>query len=166
MLLVINEPEKFKLKFFEKIKNNNMKNLTYLFLAAMLLLLAACDTKKAQEDDGNYNNVQFDAPFKMTQKKGVKFENDDLKIIFNNVSEDSRCPEGTTCTWEGQVKVNLTIKTKNSSKQVEILRKGKQKENAIQQIGEHTIYLMAVNPYPKDGEKIAQEDYKITMVVK
>jgi len=144
-----------------------MKNLTYLILAVTLLLMTSCDTKKAQEEDtGSYNNVQFDAPFKMTQKKGVQFENDDLKIIFDNVSEDSRCPEGTTCVWEGQVKVNLTIKTKNGSEQIEILRKGKQKENAIQQIGEHTIYLMAVNPYPKDGEKIAQEDYKITMVVK
>lgn len=144
-----------------------MKKLTFCYLLTILFLTTACDTKKAQEEDGNdYNTVQLDTPFKMTQKKGVQFENDDLKIIFDTVSEDSRCPEGTTCVWEGQVKVNLTVKTKNGSEKVEILRKGKQKENAIQKVGEHTIYLMAVNPYPKDGEKIAQEDYKITMIVK
>lgn len=144
-----------------------MKNLTYLFLAATLLLITSCDTKKVQEEDtANYNSVQFNAPFKMTQKKGMEFENDDMKIIFDNVSEDSRCPEGTTCVWEGEVKVNLTIKTKNGSEKVEIVRKGKQKENSIQKVGAHTIYLMAVNPYPKEGAKIAQEDYKITMVVK
>lgn len=146
-----------------------MKNLTLLFLMTILVLATSCDTKKAQMEDTDtmdYNTVQFDAPFKMTQKKGVAFENDDLKIIFNTISEDSRCPEGTTCVWEGQVKVNLTVKTKNASEQVEMLRKGGQKENAIQQVGNHTIYLMAVNPYPKDGQTIAQEDYKITIVVK
>lgn len=146
-----------------------MKKLTFLCLLSALFLTIACDTKKAQEDDkdtGDYNTVQLDAPFKMTQKKGVQFENNDLKILFDEVSEDSRCPEGTTCVWEGEVKVKLTVKTKNGSEKVEIVRKGKQKENAIQKIGAHTIYLMAVNPYPKDGEKIAQEDYRITMVVK
>ncbi|MFT4759029.1 MAG: hypothetical protein ACI9XO_000170 [Paraglaciecola sp.] len=146
-----------------------MKNLTSLFFAVMLFSMTSCDTKKAQEDTDtvDYNTVQLDAPFKMTQKKGVKFENDDLKITFDNISEDSRCPEGTTCVWEGQVKVNLTVKTKNGSEKVEILRKGKQKENAIQQIGTHTIYLMAVNPYPRESKpKMVQEDYKITMIVK
>lgn len=144
-----------------------MKNSIFFYLITCLLLATACDTKKAQDDDTNdYNTVQFDAPFKMTQKKGVKFENDDLKILFNTVSEDSRCPEGTTCVWEGEVKVKLTIKSKSGSEQVEIVRKGKQQENAIHKIGAHTIYLMAVNPYPKSEQKIAQEDYKITMVVK
>jgi len=141
-----------------------MKNI--FFLCLFTISFFACDTKKAQQDDGNYSTVKFDSPFKMTQKKGVEFENDDLKILFDKITEESRCPEGTTCVWEGQVKVQLTVKTKGGSQQVEIIRKGKQKENVMEKVGNHTIYLMAVNPYPKSGEKISQEDYRISLVVK
>ena len=136
--------------------------LIFLINAAM-----ACDTKKVQEeDDHQFNTVQFDSPFKMSQKKGVQFENDDLEIIFVGVSEDSRCPEGATCFWEGQVTVDLQVKTKNNSESIQITRKGNQQENSIHQIGEHTIFLTAVHPYPKQGEAIKQEDYKISMIVR
>lgn len=141
-----------------------MKNL--LIFSLFIFSLSACDTKKAQQNDSNYNTVQYDAPFKMTQKKGVQFEGDDLKIMFDKITEESRCPEGTTCVWEGQTKVQLTVKSKGSAQQVEITRKGKQKENVIEKVGDYTIYLMAVNPYPKSSEKIKQEDYKISLIVK
>ena len=149
-----------------KTKNLNKVRNILIILPLLISLTISCDTKKAQQANGNYHTVQFDAPFKMNQKKGVQFENNDLKILFDKVTEESRCPEGTTCVWEGQVKVQLTVKTKGDSQQVEIIRKGKQKENTIEKVGDYTIYLMAVNPYPKSGEKISQEDYRISLIIK
>lgn len=32
-----------------------------------------------------------------------------LKIHFLDVTDDSRCPEGTTCVWAGNAKVKLTL---------------------------------------------------------
>src|SRR4051812_1778266 len=32
-----------------------------------------------------------------------------LTVHFLEVTDDSRCPEGTTCIWAGNAKVNLTL---------------------------------------------------------
>jgi hypothetical protein len=31
-------------------------------------------------------------------------------LIFDDVSEDSRCPDGVSCIWEGNARVSLTLR--------------------------------------------------------
>ena len=37
----------------------------------------------------------------------------DMKVRFDSVKEDSRCPEGVDCIWEGNAKIALTLKQKS-----------------------------------------------------
>ena len=136
-----------------------------ILLVSLIFVLLACATKKAQ-DGSSQNTVDFDAPFKITQKKGVQFENDDLKLSFDAITEDSRCPEGATCVWEGQAKAALTVTTKSGSEKIVMVRKGGQKENSVAEVGHYRIYLAAVNPYPKEGATIEPADYKLSLIVK
>ena len=139
------------------------KILTLSFIA--FLIFSACDTKKAQGDNENYNTQNFDEPFKLNSSKGVKMKDDDLKISFVAVKEDSRCPEGTTCVWEGQVKVLLKIESGEKSTDIEIEKKGKSTEASLGNTENYQILLLEVNPYPKEEQKLKLEDYNLTLAV-
>jgi len=49
-----------------------------------------------------------------------------FNLIFDGVSEDSRCPVGTTCIWEGNARISLTIRAAYAmgKKQIEVLDSG------------------------------------------
>jgi len=91
-------------------------------------------------------------------KYGETITKDEVLIKLIDVLEDSRCPTGVDCFWEGQVRLTVQI-TKNSiiSKK-KILYKGNNKP-IIYKDGETTFYMNGLQPYPKDQVKIKKKDY-------
>ena len=143
-----------------------MKNLKFLlFLIIPMLFFHACDRKNAQSG-GHDILFEIDETFKLGMDKTAKLKHDDLVLHFKEVVSDSRCPEGVNCVWEGEVKIILAATTGNTNYELEMKRKGGQLENEISRTGTYDIYLLSVDPYPKEGETIKAEDYKLTLVVK
>ncbi len=86
-----------------------------------------------------------------------------LIIQIDSVLEDSRCPEGATCIWEGNGKVQITIQAKNSEpKTIELNTTLKPQ---VEFYENYAITLVALAPYPKLNHPIKQEDYQITLAV-
>jgi len=140
---------------------NPLKFLFPFFFA--ILLLSACDNKKAQTD---YLMFKLNEVFQLPIQNFAKLEGGDLKIQFTAVAEDSRCPEGVACVWAGQVKIQLSISESATAKTVELTRLGKQKGEAMATVGNYKIYLFAVNPYPKASGKIKASDYFLELIVR
>jgi hypothetical protein len=99
-------------------------------------------------------------------KVNQTIESDNIKIKFLNVTEDSRCPTGVTCIWEGQVKiaVNIIKNDKNLGNFVLTSRSG-QPDMAIQTFDGRSIQVVKVNPYPTSGRKISLSDYVATFIM-
>ena len=87
-------------------------------------------------------------PKKFIPKKGFHLK---LKSVFN----DSRCPEGTTCIWAGEVSV--LVEVYNDKKFVEektltFNSKNREENNLwFSNYYSKKIKLIGVNPYPKEG---------------
>jgi len=90
------------------------------------------------------------------QSKAV--DNYSLTIKFKNVIEDSRCPEGAVCVWEGNAKIAIEVSRKDF-----VLNTTLEPEE-IEHLG-FKIRLIEVYPYPKIDEQIEFEDYKIKLIV-
>lgn len=54
-------------------------------------------------------NAELNKEFSIKHDDKVVIDNEDLEVEFTNVTEDSRCPEGTNCIWEGRVVVQLMV---------------------------------------------------------
>ena len=87
-----------------------------------------------------------------------------LSLNFVGIKEDSRCPEFTNCIWEGQAVVELSINT-GSKMPLELIMQKSKPELGQKVVGDYSYKLEKVDPYPKSGTSIQDEDYIITLVV-
>ena len=79
---------------------------------------------------------------------------------------DSRCPEGVTCVWEGEVTITIgVVENGQDSGEFEITLHAGDEEKAFAFVGEHVIRLIGVTPYPKDGIETKRSDYVATLEV-
>ncbi len=138
------------------------RNLLFL-LVFPCLGLSSCDNKKAQAD---YVMFRLNEVFQLPLPSLAKLESEDLEVQFAQVVEDSRCPEGVTCVWAGQVKIRLSVSTGRTRQSVEVMRQGKHKGEAMVSVGNYQIYLLSVNPYPKAGTKIKEAGYSLELMVR
>lgn len=79
--------------------------------------------------------------------------------------QDSRCPDGVACFWEGEAKVVLLAWDEGEREPHRLtLTQGKGAE-ARGRTGNHTIHLMAVNPYPRAEQTTPRGDYVVLLGV-
>lgn len=126
-----------------------------LFALACAFALSAVAYEKARAGGG--------VVIKVGQEKRVKVDGDDLRIAFDRVAEDSRCPEGVQCVWQGNARVRLVARN----------RKGECVEFDLNtsagpseyEFGEYTIRLARLSPHPTADSKPKPGDYRATVVV-
>ncbi|WP_299454486.1 hypothetical protein [uncultured Microscilla sp.] len=104
--------------------------------------------------------VVLSTPFELELGGKAKLGNA-LNLEFKEVMEDSRCPEGTQCVWQGRVK--LLFVANNDQKMDLTLEAGKPQLARFDYQG-FTIELLNVVPYPVAGNA-NQGVYKATVVV-
>lgn len=96
---------------------------------------------------------------KVTPKKCIPKKGYHLKL--KNVFNDSRCPEGTTCIWAGEVSV--VVEVYNDKKFVEektLTFNSKNREENNSWFGKYfpkKIASVGVDPYPKEGVVVKEK---------
>jgi hypothetical protein len=124
------------------------KTILLVFIAA-----ASCGTPKEASENTSGNET----PTPQIQNRvislalGEKAMVGDLTIHFKEVLEDSRCPMGTTCVWQGRAKILVETK-KNSVERDEIifgvLKDGETKNHNFYTSEQVTLTATGVEPYP------------------
>lgn len=114
------------------------------------------------------NNVisKLNEPFnlKVNQTASIASENIEIKLI--NVSEDSRCPVGVQCIWQGQVTVNLNlIKNNNTVENFNLTNRSGDENLASKLVDGYQIKVVKVEPYPTNLKKLSPSDYNVTLEI-
>ena len=79
---------------------------------------------------------------------------------------DSRCAEGVTCVWEGEVTITIGVaKNGRDLGEFEITLHAGDEEKAFASVEEYAIRLISVAPYPKDGIETKRSDYVATLEI-
>jgi hypothetical protein len=87
-----------------------------------------------------------------------------LRITFEGVTEDSRCPTGVQCMWAGDAAATFTLeKSPAAALQRTLHTNGRYERQA--EISGLVVRLEDIKPYPKEGATIAHDDYRATVVV-
>jgi len=103
---------------------------------------------------------------KITPKKCIPKKGYHLKL--KSVFDDSRCPEGVTCVWAGEVSVIIEVyKDKQLIEERTIIFNSKNREENIKWFENYyskKIKLVRVVPYPKDGIVVKEKNKFIEVV--
>jgi hypothetical protein len=123
----------------------------------VLLLIAGC-AGPTQPD-----RVPTDKPFDLRIGESV-VTTDDIRIAFDAVRSDSRCPADVNCIRAGEAVIALTLS------RVGELPVGRELETTPERSSttflNFTITLSSLQPYPRSDRQTRSEDYVATFVVR
>ncbi len=125
-----------------------------LFLFMMISSFALAQSPKVQK-------VKY-----VTIKQKVCTNQKGFQLVLKTITADSRCPEGVTCIWAGEV--SAVVSVYKDSKLVEettlVFSMKNEKDNkkwfaTYLSEKQRNIKSIGVLPYPKEGRKINPEAY-------
>jgi len=135
------------------IKDVRMKFLIItLLLSSTLFVVSAC----------NSNAVSLGQEFSLRIGESASIRGEELQIRFLEVTEDSRCPTGVVCVWEGRVRCLVEITYRESLHQVELTEPGLTSWPPENTFNKYKI-AYHIEPYPQAGTEIDIEEYRLDL---
>jgi hypothetical protein len=121
---------------------------------AIVLLIAVAHAAAVEPELGR--------PFDMKPTEVVAIQG--LRITFEGVAEDSRCPTGTQCAWAGDAAATFALEKPPAAALHRTLHTNGRFERQTD-CDAFVVRLEDIKPYPKEGATIAPGDYRATLVV-
>jgi hypothetical protein len=102
-------------------------------------------------------------PFEVKAGDTRRLADDTLSVRFDRVTEDSRCPVGVQCVWEGDAVVQLTLERPPATAEARVLHTSQRFERETEYAG-LIVRLVDLQPEPREGATIAPEDYRVKLI--
>lgn len=121
-------------------------------------LLGAAGCGNASEPSPVPVGQAFELSVAKTQDIG-----DGLRVTFNSVSEDSRCPTDVTCVWAGNAALQVTVALSGNGSTNGVLNTSRADEPV--RAGGFEVRVRDLRPAPLSTRTIDPRDYVATLVV-
>jgi hypothetical protein len=135
-----------------------MRRLLTVVAVAALWSCAASSDRPAAFTGGDEARITL-APGETTRAAGGR-----LRVAFEDVLSDSRCPTGEQCIVAGFAEIAVRIGTDTPGDSYRLYTEGKE-PRAVVHAGQ-VVTLIALVPYPKGSRAIAKGDYRATFEVR
>ena len=148
-----------------------MKLSNVLILNGFLALIGGCSEAALPPDTETKVSLESAAAAELNKETlhvGLRLDRtitaDGLQIRWLHVN-DSRCPIGVECFWEGQVTVTLEVRSGSlAAEKVELLLRAGMNNNEAT-INGNVVSLLGVEPYPRSGHGTARSEYSATIEI-
>ena len=134
-----------------------MRIASLFALVVVVINLGACNDKAVECST-------FPDSLLVTIKNGetktiYECNNTQVKLSFNKVEDDSRCPHGAVCVWQGTAHININFNNSADNLVLELM-----KEKTVEYQGSnYAILFEALNPYPAIDSTINPTWYVATL---
>ena len=129
-------------------------------ILAILSLAVACGSDSSPTAPGEPIIV---GASEVQLRAGESREVGDLRVTFDRVTNESRCPNGVVCAWAGDAAVQLTVRSGNEER-TPLLHTHADFGRYTDLFGRR-IYLADVSPYPEKDKVIAPASYVVLLKV-
>jgi hypothetical protein len=127
---------------------------------AALALLASCSTSPSAP-----RAVSLTERFTLAPGQTAEVEGTGLRVTFESVSADSRCPVDVTCVWEGDAVVVVSVQVTGSARvQHELHTSGRYPTEV--DAGDYRLRLVDLAPVPREGASPTPGAYRVTLLVR
>jgi hypothetical protein len=154
----------------------NMRNISLRILLAIVLTLTCVllSSGYAGGDRPKGHGVLIaeqseeavpDQNFKIKYGQELTVKGEDLKIKFDSLLDDSRCPTDVKCVWEGDAKILISVR-RARAKESHLELHTNQNFTRAGKYQKYTIKLIALDPYPRTRFQGKQSEYVATLLIK
>ncbi len=141
------------MKIFTNMKKYGLYILVLAAIASLLCFCLACGLK-----------VKLGQEFSLSIGQSAVITDENLEITFEEVTEDSRCPEGAVCVWEGRVVCLVKITEGDTSYNIELAQPGLSDDYANETFKGYQ-FTFNVEPYPEVGKEILSSEYRLLLTI-
>ncbi len=122
-----------------------------------------------QQQDSIQRVLSLDTPHILKMRESVLFADAQLmRCVVDSVSDDSRCPAGFNCVWEGNAVLHLRLDTiSNGTPQyfpVKLNLRTNVGTGNIATRGRYSVEFKELTPETKSGVQIQQSEYRATLI--
>jgi hypothetical protein len=132
-----------------------------LLLSSLLMIIALTGCQSS----AGIIKASIDKEFSLAIGQIAELTGEQITLQFEGIQEDSRCPKGATCIWQGRVSSILQVRDNGLSTTIVLTEPG-----LSDQYGQNTYkqyeFTSHVLPYPEIGKKLPSEDYRLHLTVK
>jgi len=140
-----------------------LKSLTCLLVVAASI---ACMAPSQPSPAGGVSptiQVQTGSEFDLVVNQQAVVEGTPLRIRFNGVSNESRCPSDVQCVWAGNAVVHLNLTSTGNPGSDVALNTTLDPKSA--DYAGYRVTLVGLKPYPRSGSPIPAGDYVASLRV-
>jgi hypothetical protein len=133
----------------------------FLWLSIITILtlpLAACSNAPPNV------NADLGQEFSLSLGQSAIIEGQSLRITFEDVIEDSRCPSDVTCIWAGRVSCIIKLEGVSSPYRMVLTESGLTDQYTSETYREYQL-AFHVRPYPEAGQSIRRDEYRLQLIV-
>jgi hypothetical protein len=127
-------------------------------LCTCILLLLGCANRIV------VTQAKLGQEFSLVIGQTVAITDEDLKIKFIEVIEDSRCQTGVYCFWAGRVTCIVEFTIKNADYKMALTEPGLTSDYT-NEIYENYQLKFRIEPYPQAGKTINKSDYRLLLMI-
>jgi len=127
-------------------------------ITILILPLAACGNTPAEvyADPGE--------EFSLSIGQSATIKGQSLRITFEDVIEDSRCPSDVTCIWAGRVSCIIKLADGSAPYRMVLTESGLTDQYTSETYREYQL-AFHVRPYPEAGQSIRRDEYRLQLIV-
>jgi hypothetical protein len=108
--------------------------------------------------------VKMNEEFTLGINGQVFIKTENLTVEFVSVLEDSRCPVGVDCLWEGNAKIRIKVSKADEESTAFELNTHLEPTNIS--FRNYKIYLVRIEPEPKADISAKTENYSATLLLR
>jgi len=108
--------------------------------------------------------VDLGQEFSLHISESASIRGEELQVKFLEITEDSRCPTGVVCVWEGRVSGLVEITYRESIHSIVLTEPGSTNWPSEITFEDYKI-TYHVEPYPQAGTEIAKEEYRLEITI-
>lgn len=135
-----------------------MKLIFTTLLSGFLITACTCQKKSVHNNSSEarkttqlVNNKTSKDTIYLKEGQNIFLENEQMNVTFKKVTEDSRCPTGINCVWEGAATLELELTgtyTRPQTLSLQTLDNEFRKLKRSGVFNSHRITVVDLKPYP------------------
>jgi len=135
-----------------------------IFVFLVLFSISTSGTSTLSINSYKDEKYVSEVPIILKINQSETFPETQVKILFKDVLEDSRCPSSVVCVWEGEARISVNVKVGNQYDSDHILTLNNITTSKAFFL-EYSIQLTKIDPYPENTDPISKEQYEASFLL-
>lgn len=131
-------------------------------LGAMVIVASLAGMACSMASPGKTPDFEIGKALTLRAGESAQVLDGGLRLGFDGVSADSRCPKGEQCVWAGDATARVWLQQGGGAKEAGELHTSAGTTQAARLLG-YEVRLLRLDPYPISGKPIANADYIATL---